>query len=122
MQRLHQAEFILRAGTGKNIIALRRFAQLLIIHDLQLTSGNRVPGIANSQHFADAHCRLRVVAGDHFHANARLQAFANSGNGFRTRRVHHSGDTEQNHALLQIRMVQRRLINTCGLPGCRHHT
>ncbi|MNG30363.1 hypothetical protein D3C84_1159700 [compost metagenome] len=93
----------------------------MIVHHLQFTPGNRTPGIADSQHLPDAHRRLRMVAGDHFHANPRPQAVADGGNGLRSRRVHHPGDTEQNNALLQIRMVKGSLLKARRFPRRRHH-
>ncbi len=67
-------------------------AQLRVVHHLQLASGNGISRIANPQHLADAHRRLRVVAGDHLHADPGLQAVGNRRDGLRTRRIHHPGD------------------------------
>ncbi|MNE30640.1 hypothetical protein D3C80_1241700 [compost metagenome] len=121
MQRLHQAEFILRAGTRKNIKFLRGVAQLAIVHHFKLAPGNGIVGVADTQHFANAHRRLRVIASNHFDANARLQTVADRSNGLRTRWVHHSGNPKQNHAMLQIIMHQLRLLQTRGFPGRRNH-
>ena len=121
MQRLHQAEFILRAGTRKDIEFLRGFAELNIVHHLQLSAGNGVFRIANPQHLADTHRGLRMVAGDHLHADPRLQAVADGRNRLRPRRIHHPGNPEQNDALLQILMGEFRLTVGGGFPRCRHH-
>ena len=121
MQGLHEAEFILRAGAGENIVLLRGVAQLTIVHRLQLTSGNSACGVTNPQHLPNAHRRLRVVAGDHFHADPGLQAVGNGGNGLRTRGIHHPGDTEQNNTILQVRVIQLTLSLAGGFPGRSHH-
>ncbi|MNZ71643.1 hypothetical protein D3C78_900090 [compost metagenome] len=93
----------------------------MIVHHFKLAPGNGIVGIADTQHFANAHRRLRVIASNHFDANARLQTVADRGNGLRTRRVHHPGNPEQNHAVLQIVMRQFRLLQTRRFPGGRDH-
>ena len=62
-----------------------------------------------------------MIAGDHFHANARLQAVANRRNRFRTRRIHHSGNTEEDNPLLQILMGQLALPAGRRFPRRRDH-
>ncbi len=66
------------------------------------------------------HRRLRVVAGDHLHADPGLQAVGNRRDGLRTRRIHHPGDPSKS-PLLQILMGQFGLACGSRLPGCGHH-
>ena len=75
----------------------------------------------NPQHAADTHGRLRVIAGDHLHANPRLLAGLDCVNGFWTRRVHHACDAQEDQAVIQALMGERGGFCTPWLPGCRNH-
>ncbi len=70
---------------GQRYRILRRLAQLVVVHRLQLAPGNGARRVANTQHLSNAHRRLWMIPGNHFHANARLQAVGNGRNGFRAR-------------------------------------
>ena len=83
---------MLRAGTGEDVILHRRFGQLRVVHLLQLIAGDRLLAVSDPQHLAYAHRRLRVIPGDHLHADPRLLAGVNRLNRFRARRIHHPGN------------------------------
>ena len=102
LQRFHQAQLMLRAGTGEDVILHCRVRQGGIVHLLQLIAGDRLLAVADPQHLPDAHCRLRVIAGDHLHADPRLLAGVNRVNRFRARRIHHPGDAEEDQAVAQV--------------------
>ena len=93
---------MLRAGTGEDVILHRGFRQRGVVHLLQLIAGDRLLAVADPQHLPDAHCRLRVIAGDHLHADPRLLAGVNRVNRFRARRIHHPGDAEEDQAVAQV--------------------
>ena len=93
---------MLRAGTGEDVILHCRVRQGGIVHLLQLIAGDRLLAVADPQHLPDAHCRLRVIAGDHLHADPRLLAGVNRVNRFRARRIHHPGDAEEDQAVAQV--------------------
>ncbi len=93
---------MLRAGTGEDVILHRRFRQLGVVHLLQLVAGNRLLAVGDPQHLADAHRRLRVIPSDHLHADPRLLAGVNRLNRFRTRRIHHPGNTEEDQTVAQV--------------------
>ena len=114
LQRLDQTQFMLRTGTGENIKLHRRLRQLGIIHMLKLIAGHRLAAVGDPQHLPDAHRRLRVVAGDHLHADPGGLAGVDRVNRLRTRRIHHSGDAEEHQTFLQI------IVGQCGAAdGCR---
>ena len=121
LQRFHQAQLMLRAGTGEDVILHRGFRQRGVVHLLQLIAGDRLLAVADPQHLPDAHCRLRVIAGDHLHADPRLLAGVNGVNGFRARWIHHPGDTEEDQTVAEI-VMRQRLLAVCRFERCGHHT
>ena len=121
LQGFHQAQLMLRAGTGKDVVLHRRLRQRRIVHVLQLVAGHGLAAVGDPQHLADAHRRLRVVASDHLHADPGGLAGMDGVNGFRTRGIHHPGDAEENQPLLQVLMVEGGGIKAGRLTGRRHH-
>ena len=122
LQRFHQAQLVLRAGTGKDIVLNGGFRQLGVVHVLQLIAGHRLAAVGDPQHLANAHRRLRVVAGNHLHADPRVLAGVNSVNRFRTRRVHHSGNAEEHQTFAQIVVGQRGAADVRRFVGGGDHT
>ena len=99
---------MLRAGTGKDVIGHRRIRQLGIVHLLKLIAGHRLLAVGDPQHLADAHRRLRMIPGDHLHADPRLLTGVNGINRLRARRIHHSGNAEEDQPVAQIVVRERR--------------
>ena len=112
---------MLRTGTSKNVVLHGGFRQFAIVHVLQLIAGHRLMAVGDPQHLADAHCRLRVIAGDHFHADPCGLAGVNRINGLRTWRIHHPGDAEEHQALAQIVVGQRRAAGPRRFTGGGNH-
>ena len=112
---------MLRAGTGKDIVSNGRFGEFSLIHLLELIARHRMCAVMDTQHAANTHRGLWVIAGDHFDADPGLLAGTDRRYRFRARRIHHSGDAEENESLIQTVMGQYIGIGTRGFPGGSYH-
>ncbi len=113
---------MLRAGACKNVELNGRFGKLRVVHFLQLVAGDGFLAVANAQHLPDAHGGLRVIAGDHLHADPGLLAGANRVDGFRAGRIHHAGNPQEHQAFLQIAVFKAGHFAVGGFVRRCNHT
>lgn len=121
LQGCDQSEFMFRAGTGKDVDFQHGRAERRIVKFFQIRTGQYLVGVFQADLPADGRCRGGVIAGDHLDLNAGAVAFSHRGDGFRSRRIDHPDDAEQNQLAFQVGPFQYRVVREHRLCRQREH-